>query len=611
MTINAATQWEIRDDPTNGNGSGGFWNKVPGTSVDYSQFQRHQFEFTVSATVSTSTLTRTAGDLFTSAMVGNVIHITAGTGFTAGFYEIITFNSSTEIVVDRACATLGSTGGAAYVGGAFKFSQQAAFDTSFWTTALPAGVSMGNTIWLRKGTHYLNLNDISLVNKAGTAYASYNMVGYKSKRLNTQLTGLIYDTGNVNHITTSLPTFAADMTGYTIYIHEARSTNSIGPNWTAGFYTIVTFNNSTDVTLNAAPATATTASGEGTIMGGYLPYGDVPTDSDRPLLTSTSTFRLTTGAYWNLKNIRTNFKGLPALTLGSNNTAVNCNFINSVTGAVGHAVALGGTCTLAGCEASTTGTATSSTVNITSGTNSIIDCYLHDSDTGIICSNNTNIINSVIDTCATGVKMGASVGTNVINNTIYNCSVAGISGYGAGYFNLFNNIIDSCNIGLIKSSSSIYYNINFNCWHNNGADIYGKTIDFAHPTGGSTTLTSSTFGFYYNAGTSSMVGSKIVIESGVNFIPQTYTITVVAGPTQVTVNPAFPGGVGSAGVGYLLNEDLTHSIPAKGINDISAALLDPVLNSITGPAAGDFSINSSSVCAGTGVDAKNYTSATV
>ena len=66
--------------------------------------------------VSTDWIT-SAADNFASDDVGNVINITAGTGFTTGRY-VITSVTGGIAVLDRACGTAASTGGSGTLGGA-------------------------------------------------------------------------------------------------------------------------------------------------------------------------------------------------------------------------------------------------------------------------------------------------------------------------------------------------------------------------------------------------------------------------------------------------------------------------------------------------------------
>ncbi len=78
--------------------------------------------------------------------IGNIMHITAGTGWTAGWYEIVSV-STTNATLDRAIGTDGSkTGGTFYVGGALNM--QSTLDDDIME-ALPAG----SIFWWKKGTY--------------------------------------------------------------------------------------------------------------------------------------------------------------------------------------------------------------------------------------------------------------------------------------------------------------------------------------------------------------------------------------------------------------------------------------------------------------------------
>lgn len=109
---------ELRTTGSDNNG-GGFYNRDDGTSVDYSQQDAAQLNPTdLACTTGGATLTSATGG-FTAAMVGNLIQITAGTNFTAGFYEITGHTDTNTVTLDRD-PTDGSNGssGTGYVGGA-------------------------------------------------------------------------------------------------------------------------------------------------------------------------------------------------------------------------------------------------------------------------------------------------------------------------------------------------------------------------------------------------------------------------------------------------------------------------------------------------------------
>jgi hypothetical protein len=142
MALNANTVWEVRTTGSDNNG-GGFYNRSAGTSVDYSQQDAAQLNLTDLACNNSTTVTSVTGG-FTAAMVGNLIHITAGTGWTAGFYEITARASSNSVTFDRKPCSSSVTGGTGYVGGACASLGN-----------VVGAFAGGNICWVKAGTYTL------------------------------------------------------------------------------------------------------------------------------------------------------------------------------------------------------------------------------------------------------------------------------------------------------------------------------------------------------------------------------------------------------------------------------------------------------------------------
>ena len=107
--------WEVRSTGNDSNG-GGFVTGASGT--DYSQQDGAQFSGTnLAVDGTTNTKVSSAAHNFAATDVGNLIHITAGTGWTSGFYEIVSV-ASNEATLDRSPAAVGTTGGTWAEGGA-------------------------------------------------------------------------------------------------------------------------------------------------------------------------------------------------------------------------------------------------------------------------------------------------------------------------------------------------------------------------------------------------------------------------------------------------------------------------------------------------------------
>ncbi|MBU2052446.1 hypothetical protein KKH13_04555 [Patescibacteria group bacterium] len=164
MAISASTVWEVR---TTGNANNGGGYVSGGT--DYSQQDAAQLNLTDIACNNSTTITSATGG-FTSAMVGNILKVTAGTNFTVGYYQIATYVDINTITLDRKPTSTADaeTGGTIYVGGAaIKMSD---------ICIVADGVIAGNTIWVKAGTYTDNV----VLNTFGTAITSH--LGYNTTR---------------------------------------------------------------------------------------------------------------------------------------------------------------------------------------------------------------------------------------------------------------------------------------------------------------------------------------------------------------------------------------------------------------------------------------------
>jgi hypothetical protein len=117
MALHQDTSWEVRTAGSANNGTG-FHDRIPGTSVDYSQQNASQLSINdlVGSAASVTVTSAAAG--FTLAMTGNVIRIRGGANFTVGFYEIVLFNAANSVNLDRIPCTGAGANGLGEVGGA-------------------------------------------------------------------------------------------------------------------------------------------------------------------------------------------------------------------------------------------------------------------------------------------------------------------------------------------------------------------------------------------------------------------------------------------------------------------------------------------------------------
>lgn len=168
MALAPATAWEVRTTGSANNGSG-FNNRIPGTSVDYSQQNASQLSKADLACAAGSVTVTSVTNGFTNAMVGNVMRIRSGTNFTPGFYEIVQFNGVGSVDLDRVPVTANGSIGVAEVGGA-----QINLDL------IDTVVVAGNTIWIKANT-YAAHPAVTLTG-AYTFYLPLSVIGYNAAR---------------------------------------------------------------------------------------------------------------------------------------------------------------------------------------------------------------------------------------------------------------------------------------------------------------------------------------------------------------------------------------------------------------------------------------------
>jgi len=173
MALTARALWGVRSggDDLNGNY---FFDEIPGTSVDYTDQDAAEVTRANCSTpgIGSTTLTdAAAGGLFTTAMPGNGVWISAGVNFVVGMYYIKTWTDANNVVLDRS-PTPGGAGaaGACKIGGS-----RATFTDAFFE-----GVSVGDTVWIESGTY--TLTESSWVGKLGTSADRIKVYGYNAVR---------------------------------------------------------------------------------------------------------------------------------------------------------------------------------------------------------------------------------------------------------------------------------------------------------------------------------------------------------------------------------------------------------------------------------------------
>lgn len=175
MAISGSTVWEVRTTGNDANG-GAFVAGASGT--DYSQQDAAQYSGTdLAVDGTTNTKVTSASHNFVATDVGNILRVTSGTGWTAGFYQIVSV-ASNAATLDRSPAATSTTGGSYCVGGAFASPGQAG-----------AAKIQGNDVFIKAGTYTLGSSSANvsggIVSDTTGGVASSNhswWVGYSTNR---------------------------------------------------------------------------------------------------------------------------------------------------------------------------------------------------------------------------------------------------------------------------------------------------------------------------------------------------------------------------------------------------------------------------------------------
>lgn len=163
MAIAAASVFEVRGGAGSDNNGGGFVAGASGT--DYSQQNSAQGNGT-NLTVDASTNTDVTPDGYTVGAndVGNLIQITAGAGFTTGFYQILSIQGGTKWRLDRSPAATSTAGGTWAIGGALNTIDKAL-----------AGAVAQNVIYVKAATYTITAS-------LAVTQTALEIIGYNSSR---------------------------------------------------------------------------------------------------------------------------------------------------------------------------------------------------------------------------------------------------------------------------------------------------------------------------------------------------------------------------------------------------------------------------------------------
>ena len=172
--LSATVQWDVRTTGSDSN-SGGFDPAVSVPGTDYSQQNSPQITYTDLVVGATTTTYTSVLNVVSSALPGNTLVVTGGTGCTTGTYEVLS-NATITATVDRSLGTAASVC-TAVLGGS-KASYCSSYSGSSCTAGGLSKAITGNTIWQKTGS-YVQSGTQNTTNAAGSAL-SITIEGYGS-----------------------------------------------------------------------------------------------------------------------------------------------------------------------------------------------------------------------------------------------------------------------------------------------------------------------------------------------------------------------------------------------------------------------------------------------
>ncbi len=171
MPISPTAVWEVRTTGSDANG-GAF--RAGATGIDYSQQNTPQVIFSDLVIGTNTTELTSAANPFTAAHVGNVINVTASTGFAAGRYEIMSVSAGVA-TMDRPVASVvntPATGGSGRLGGCL-----------LTLPALTSAMAASNRAFVRAGNYPITATALFVASHTPSAAAPPTTVsGYYQTR---------------------------------------------------------------------------------------------------------------------------------------------------------------------------------------------------------------------------------------------------------------------------------------------------------------------------------------------------------------------------------------------------------------------------------------------
>ena len=441
--LNGATNWEMRQAGADTNG-GGFTLGVSSIAS--------RTDLAVDA--ADNTKVTSAAEVFDSGDVGRWIQITAGSGFTTGYYQILAVDGSNIATLNASPAATSTTGGSFSIYRGLDYSQQDAVN--------PNGGSNGSSVVaVTAGTTTLTCADCSF-----TQDIVGNVV-YLEGGTGTITAQRRAITAYTNATTVTIDASVAASTGMTLNIGGALgSLDEVFGTRGIVASNIIWWKSDTGLTT----ATAISSSiGGGQLKGYDTTRGDLDQSiysTNRPKLTftGTSVYALTlSSGTWQLRNFIIDVDS----SSGSSgiNTTSSVPFIYNVTVDNYDNIGL----TLAGSGLGLYGEITGGTSNATFGISAvnsaiIFGSYVHDgAGVGIkgasIAIMENNIVANQSGATSDCYQMTGPVNNPpmIKNNTAYNCGRNGIGilGVSTPTIMIGNIMVNNAAYGLSVSSTSV------------------------------------------------------------------------------------------------------------------------------------------------------------
>lgn len=438
--LNSATNWELRGTGNDTNGGA----YTLGVSVNSSKND-------LAVDASNNLQVTSAGYGFTSVDVGRWIQVTAGTGWTTGYYKISAVAAG-KATLNLSPAPTSTTSGSFSIYWGLDYSQQDAKNAN-------GGSDGSSVLAAATGTTTITCSDCSLTHDiiGNVVYFSGGTGSIAAQRRAV--------TGWTNSTTMTIDTAIAASTGMTLNIGGALATmdETLGARGMIAS-NVVWWKHGTDISTSSA----LTSTVGGSIFGYNSTRGDlngVIGSSNRPKLTfsGTSAFAMTMStATWRLRNFVIDASsGAGASGLKAN---ASTDFLYNITvknyDTTG--IQVGGAQSVCEyCEA-TGGTTNALEGILMSSSAALIASYIHDGNgPGILTGSQSYLFNNIVSNQAGATADGIVLTTPansppiVVGNTVYNSGRHGINMTGTSQTPIMydNILVNNAGFGIVFSSA--------------------------------------------------------------------------------------------------------------------------------------------------------------